>query len=150
MSAILETMFFHKLAGAEGKDELYADLVTSEYKEFMEAIDDEAERVKEAADILVVAIGYLYAKGLDAEAVLREVNKNNMTKFDDFVTLVDTMDFYKNKGVDVEAKVIEAGVYGVYATKEQVVDGYKYEAGKLLKPSRYSKVDKEYLLSLTL
>lgn len=62
---------------------LYLDLIQEEYTEFARAPELSAEDVKEAVDMLVVTIGYLYSIGVDAEEAWRRVHASNMSKLVD-------------------------------------------------------------------
>lgn len=89
-------------------EQLYHDLITEEYKEFMEANTDE-EKVAEAVDILWVVIGYLWSKLKTDTSIVRAYQTTyiaNMSKVcRSEQEAIDTVKYYKtNKGYDCHYK----------------------------------------------
>ena len=61
---------------------LYESLIIEEYEEFNNAVDTEplANQIKEACDMIVVLIGWLYSVGVKPWYMWELVHKNNMLK----------------------------------------------------------------------
>ena len=61
---------------------LYENLIDEEYGEFYLAVENEplANQIKEACDIIVVTVGWLYSVGIRPWFVWRLVHNNNMMK----------------------------------------------------------------------
>lgn len=62
---------------------LYVELIREEFGEFMATDGVTPDDIKEAIDIIVVTIGYLYSIGVDAEEAWRRVHASNMSKLVD-------------------------------------------------------------------
>jgi predicted HAD superfamily Cof-like phosphohydrolase len=58
-------------------DELYAQLIIEEYKEWLTS-EDVMEEMKELTDLVYVIYGYALAKGFNLEEAVRRVHKNNL------------------------------------------------------------------------
>lgn len=58
-------------------DELYAQLIIEEYKEWLTS-EDILEEMKELSDLVYVIYGYALAKGFNLEEAVRRVHKNNL------------------------------------------------------------------------
>ena len=58
-------------------DELYAQLIIEEYKEWLTS-EDIMEEMKELTDLVYVIYGYALAKGFNLEEAVRRVHKNNL------------------------------------------------------------------------
>jgi predicted HAD superfamily Cof-like phosphohydrolase len=58
-------------------DELYAQLIIEEYKEWLTS-EDVVEEMKELTDLVYVIYGYALAKGFNLEEAVRRVHKNNL------------------------------------------------------------------------
>ena len=58
-------------------DELYAQLIIEEYKEWLTS-EDIMEEMKELSDLVYVIYGYALAKGFNLEEAVRRVHKNNL------------------------------------------------------------------------
>jgi predicted HAD superfamily Cof-like phosphohydrolase len=68
----------------EAQFALYANLITEEHQEFLEATlaDDPVEQLDALIDILVVTIGAIHSAGWDAEGAWKEVMQTNFAKID--------------------------------------------------------------------
>lgn len=149
MSELKTLQRFHKCVLPEGDAaKLYEELVDSEHNEFVDEVG--SEKVKEAVDVIVVAAGYLNAVGIDIERALALVNENNFSKLCLVSEVQESLDFYRDKGVDVFEKEVDNGLFGIYSAKDQTVDGYKYEKNKLLKPKHYKKLNSGELVAMSL
>lgn len=60
---------------------LYRKLIGEEFIEFMLA-EDEGDIVKESIDLLVVLVGHLHSRGIDAAEAWAEVHRSNLSKLD--------------------------------------------------------------------
>ena len=68
-----------------GKQEvLYRALIREESEEFLRActIETEVDALKEAADILVVTLGWIISMGVSPDQLWKLVHENNMAKFE--------------------------------------------------------------------
>jgi len=63
---------------------LYGTLITEEYKEFIEAINnnDEVEALDACMDMIWVILGFCHMKGYDIHGAWNEVVQTNMAKVD--------------------------------------------------------------------
>jgi len=63
---------------------LYGTLITEEYKEFIEAINnnDEVETLDACMDMIWVILGFCHMKGYDIHGAWNEVVQTNMAKVD--------------------------------------------------------------------
>jgi predicted HAD superfamily Cof-like phosphohydrolase len=61
---------------------LYANLITEEYKEFIEACNnvDEVESLDACMDMIWVILGFCYMKGYDVSGAWNEVARSNLAK----------------------------------------------------------------------
>jgi predicted HAD superfamily Cof-like phosphohydrolase len=61
---------------------LYANLITEEYKEFVEAFNnvDEVESLDACMDMIWVILGFCYMKGYDVNGAWKEVARSNLAK----------------------------------------------------------------------
>jgi len=69
------------------QSKLYVNLVIEETAEFLHAVKTEPleNQVKEAIDIIVVTLGWLFSNGIDPYKAWKLVHKNNMAKLEDGV-----------------------------------------------------------------
>lgn len=142
MSNFKKVQWFNELAGNEFGDmgfNAQIDLIVEEYLEVL-AYEDLDDLAKECVDLLYVTYGLLHRLGVDADQLFAEVNANNMSKFcANSAELSETIDFYQNKGIKVGVRS-NGGVFAVYSEQDQVADGKKYPAGKLLKPAGFQNL----------
>ena len=63
---------------------LYAKLIEEEYKEFVEAFNnnDEVEALDACMDMIWVILGFCYMKGYDVQGAWNEVARSNLSKID--------------------------------------------------------------------
>ena len=99
--------------------------------------EGEAQILKEAIDNFVTIVGFLKIlekKGYDVENALIHVGENNLDKFisfDDPCLVQETIDFYKEQGINVTAE----------NNTEYELTVIKDENGKIRKPVGYVKAD---------
>lgn len=124
-------------------------------KEMFPAIADRdvKELVDAAGDLLVVTYGMLHKLGVDADELMAEIDRSNMSKVCATVEeLKDTIAWYENKGIEVDYKVVydnndvDIGWF-VISDRDQEVDGKFYPKGKGLKNINWSEPDIEQFLS---
>lgn len=63
---------------------LYKELIMEEYKEFVEAFNEEndVEQLDACMDMIWVILGYCYMKKFDIKGAWEEVSKSNLCKID--------------------------------------------------------------------
>jgi NTP pyrophosphatase (non-canonical NTP hydrolase) len=63
---------------------LYATLITEEYNEFLQALEenDTVEQLDACMDMIWVILGYCYLKGFNIEGAWEEVKRSNLEKID--------------------------------------------------------------------
>jgi hypothetical protein len=63
---------------------LYASLITEEYKEFIEACNnnDEVEALDACMDLIWVTLGFCIMKGYNVDGAWKEVARSNLCKID--------------------------------------------------------------------
>ena len=147
MNALKETIEFQNRiienADAEAVA-LYDGLIDEEHDELKSA-ETIGNKLKEAADLIVVCVGLITAMGYDAEKILHKVNESNNSKFcinSDEIRL--TQDYFTGLGLDTYTKELD-GLFGVYAAETKTINGKQYKEGKLLKAVLYSEVDEAAL-----
>lgn len=64
-------------------DALRGLLIHEEYEEFMEAMDDPVDALKELADLVYVCYGYAATFGWDLDEAVKRVHESNMSKLGD-------------------------------------------------------------------
>ena len=147
MNALKETIEFQNRIIEKPDAEavaLYDNLVDEEHCELKSA-ETIGNKLKEAADLIVVCVGLITAMGYDAEKILHRVNESNNSKFcinNDEIRL--TQDHFTGLGLKTYVKELE-GLYGVYAAETKIIGGKQYKEGKLLKAVLYAEVDEAAL-----
>jgi len=64
--------------------ELYYELIKEEYKEFLDAVEDEnnVEQLDACMDMIWVILGYCHMKGFDIRGAWQEIADSNLSKID--------------------------------------------------------------------
>lgn len=77
-------------ANESEQSELYRKLITEEYSEFIEAVnnDNDAEKCDACFDMIWVIVGYMRSRGWDCERIWDEGSKSNLSKIDPVTGLV--------------------------------------------------------------
>ena len=57
---------------------LYENLISEEYKEWYEEVEDPENDLKELSDLVYVIYGYANAKGYDLDEAIKRVHENNL------------------------------------------------------------------------
>lgn len=122
------------------------NLLCDEGDELCDDVDarDLIGSVKEAADVVVTAIGYIHLAGYNPVAVMDEVNRSNFSKYNETMeqALLSQTHYHK---VGVLTKLVsheESGYWCVKSTKDQVdIHGKEYLKDKLLKGIYYTEAD---------
>jgi len=70
---------------------LYANLITEEYKEFIESCNNvnDVESLDACMDMIWVILGFCYMKGYDVEGAWKEVTRSNLAKINPVTGKVD-------------------------------------------------------------
>lgn len=125
---------------------LQISLINDELEELIadEFSGDLENSVKEAADIIVTAIGYIHRAGYDPSLVMSTVNKSNMSKFtNDSGVLNATAARFNGLGVEV-AITSDQGLFCIKSASDQTgTDGKEYPKGKILKMNSYHEANLE-------
>ena len=112
-------------------------LIQEEVKELKEALDTEdlVEQLDACSDILITVFGYmlkLERQGADLGKALIKTGQNNLTKFPtDRDVVEDTVQFYKNKGI--ETKISLDLMYNKWVIRDM--------SGKYRKPKGFVEND---------
>ena len=112
-------------------------LIQEEVKELKEALDTEdlVEQLDACSDILITVFGYmlkLERQGADLGKALIKTGQNNLTKFPtDRDVVEDTVQFYKNKGI--ETKISLDLMYNKWVIRDM--------SGKYRKPKGFIEND---------
>ena len=118
-------------------------LIQDELIELQETQEDDLQNaVKEAADVVVTALGFIHRAGYDPGKVMEVVNKSNMSKYtNNYLIAESTGDRYEELGVDFNFTQIQ-GLYCIKSNKDQVgSDSKSYPKGKVLKMDGYQEAD---------
>ena len=152
MNELQQTQRFQRLIRPNMKQvdliHLYKKLIKEEAQEVADAVTV-GNMLKEAGDLIVVAVGLINAMGADASEVLEQVNVSNMSKMClSEVECVATERAFMALGVKTYTQHLE-DCYGVYSSSDQRdINGKEYAADKLLKAVNYSPVNEERLAKL--
>jgi 6-phosphofructokinase len=117
-------------------DTLAFNRINGQLAEGLES-DDKVEQLDGCIDVLVTTMGYMQrmaeAYGCDLAQAAELVGANNLSKFPTSMEVaMQSVPYYKAKGIPVEVKVNEA--YNVWVVRNT-------ETGKVMKPVDYVSVD---------